>query len=197
MAIKIRVPYHNYEQIREIANGFLSKYNHNGTIPVPIEEIVEFSLHLNIIPIPGLQDATEVESFISSDLTCINIDKFILEKRVRRYRFSLAHEIGHLVLHKDIFAEFKFDSIEGWKRFQTEIDSESYGWMESQAYSFGGLVLAPREALASRKRMCEERIEREGLDPHTEAAQFLVCDMLAGEFNVSKPVIDKRLQRDA
>lgn len=196
MAIEIDVPRYGYEQLRSRANLFLAKYNPKGVIPVPIEEITEFSLGLNIIPIPGLQSALEIDGFLSSDFRSLSIDQFVMERRERRYRFTLAHEIGHLWLHKDIFSKFKFSTLEGWKQFQTKIDVESYSWLEWQAYAFAGLVLAPKEPLASRRVICERQFSKEGLSPGTEAAQYYLCKMLANDFNVSESVIEKRLLKD-
>jgi Zn-dependent peptidase ImmA (M78 family) len=197
MAIKIRVPHLSYEQIRVQADAFLAQYNQSHKIPVPIEEIVEFSLDLNIIPLPGLQKAYDTVAFISSDFKSIYVDKFVLENRERRYRFSLAHEVGHFWLHKVCLSEFTFNSIEDWKRFESNIDDESYGWLEFQAYSFGGLVLVPRGHLASCKRSLEEQIRGAGMDATTDAAQEIVAERLVVEFNVSREAIDKRLLKDA
>jgi Zn-dependent peptidase ImmA (M78 family) len=197
MANKIPVPHLSYEQIRGRADNFLARYNSSKKIPVPIEEIVEFSLCLNIVPLPDLQRAFDTVGFISSDFKSIYVDKFVLENRERRYRFSLAHEVGHLWLHKECLSAFTFKSIEKWKTFQYEIDDESYGWLEFQAYSFGGLVLVPREPLASSKKSLEAKIRKQGMDATTDAAQEIVSERLAVEFNVSKEVIDKRLQKDA
>jgi len=196
MTIKLEVPIYSYEQVRNHANGFLAKFNPTGVIPVPIEEIAEFSLRLNIIPIPGIQDALEVDGFISSDFRSISVDQFVMEKRVRRYRFTLAHEIGHLWLHGQVFSKFNFNTVSDWKKFQAEMDVNDYRWLEFQAYAFGGLVLAPREALAARRAIYEQQIEKEGLVPSTEAAQFAVNRMLGSEFNVSPGVIEKRLAKD-
>ena len=196
MAIKIQVPRLSYEQIRVEADNFLARYNQSHKIPVPIEEIVEFSLGLNIIPLPGLQKIFDTVAFISGDFKSINVDKFVLENRERRYRFSLAHEVGHFLLHKDCLSAFTFKSIEEWKTFQCGIDDESNGWLEFQAYSFGGLVLVPREPLAIFKTSLEEQIRKMGMDATTDAAQEIVSERLAVKFNVSKEAIDKRLQKD-
>jgi hypothetical protein len=58
--------------------------------PPPIEEIAEIKCGLDIIPLPGLRDLLEVDGFISSDLSCITVDQFVLERRLNRYRFTLA-----------------------------------------------------------------------------------------------------------
>ena len=196
MASRIQAPRLSYEQIRASANDFLARYNPSGVIPVPIEPIVEFALKINIVPIPGLQRALETEGFISSDFKTISVDQFVLEERERRYRFTLAHEIGHFWLHKEVFSGLEIRTVNDWKKYQSDLDTEAYGWLEWQAYSFGGLVLAPKEKLFARRAIAEEKIAKEGLDPKTEAAQFYVCKYLADDFNVSEAVIDKRTQRD-
>jgi Zn-dependent peptidase ImmA (M78 family) len=198
MANKIPVPHLSYEQIRTKADSFLAQYNPSEKIPVPIEEIVEFSLGLNIIPLPDLQKTFDIVGFISSDFKSINVDKSVLENnRQGRYRFSLAHEVGHFWLHKGCLSTFTFNSIEEWKRFESDIDDESNAWLEFQANSFGGLVLVPKEHLASCKKSLEEQIRTAGMDSTTDAAQLIVAERLAVEFNVSKAVIDIRLQKDA
>jgi len=196
MAIKLKVPIYSYKDLRGKADAFLAKYNPTGVIPVPIEEIAEFTLELNIVPIPGLQDALEVCGFIASDFRSITVDQFVMERREKRYRYTLAHELGHLWLHRDIFEKLNFHSIEEWKTFQKDVDVGDYGWLEYQAYAFGGLVLASREPLASHRATCEQTIKNEGLDPTTEAAQFYVVEMLTRIFNVSRDVIEKRLAKD-
>jgi Zn-dependent peptidase ImmA (M78 family) len=198
MANKISVPHLSYDQIRTKADNFLARYNPSKKIPVPIEEIVEFDLGLNIIPLPGLQKAYDIVAFTSSDFKSINVDKFVLENtRQGRYRFSLAHEVGHYLLHQECLSVFIFNSIEEWKTFQSDFDDESNAWLEFQANSFGGLVLVPKEHLASCKKSIEEQIRKAGMDYTTDAAQLIVVERLAVEFNVSKEVINKRLQKDA
>ena len=169
MAIKLTVPHYSYNQLRQFADKFLAEYNSHDLIPVPIEEIAEVSLGLGIIPIPGLQRAFEIEGFIDSDLSAITVDQFVLENRAKRYRFTLAHEIGHLYLHRTILEQVKFSSIEEWKRFQLDVDSEDYNWLEWQAYCFAGLVLVPPGHLREQFVTYEKRAEEEGLSPGSEA----------------------------
>lgn len=48
--VEIKAPYHSYEDLRRKADEFLAKYHATGTIPVPIEEIVEFQFRMDIVP---------------------------------------------------------------------------------------------------------------------------------------------------
>lgn len=112
-----------------------------------IEAIAEFDLGLNIFPFPNLQETFDVEGFISGDLNVIYVDEFIYYQRPARYRFTLAHEIGHYVFHSDLIASFHPRSIADWSKFILAVDEETYGWLEWQAYSFAAAALVPRVSL--------------------------------------------------
>ena len=47
------VPRYSYEDLRTKANETLAKYHPSLKIPVPIENIIEFSLEMQIIPCLG------------------------------------------------------------------------------------------------------------------------------------------------
>jgi len=142
-----------------------------------------------------LRDLLEVDGFISSDLTCITIDQFVLEKRLNRYRFTLAHELGHWFLHRELYGELKFASVNEWKRFQREVDETDYNWLEYQAYAFAGLVLVPTGHLKAQFQSAAEAAERIGFSRQTEPEAFLeyVTEVLRDVFQVSDAVIAKRL----
>ena len=114
---ELEVPVLSYENIRERADAFLHQYHPGRNIPVPIEEIVEFQLGINIVPLPGLHKVLEVDGFTSSDLKNVFVDEFIYNSRPGRYRFTLAHEVGHVVLHKNVYRKINFRNIQEWKDF--------------------------------------------------------------------------------
>ncbi|MBS3918141.1 MAG: hypothetical protein KG012_04570 [Deltaproteobacteria bacterium] len=93
----IIAPILSYDDINKHAEDFLWKHKRNEIFPVDIEAIAEFDLGLNIFPFPNLQVIFDIEGFISGDLNVIYVDEFIYYQRPARYRFTLAHEIGHYV----------------------------------------------------------------------------------------------------
>lgn len=147
---------------------------------------------------PGLRDLLEIDGFISSDLTCITVDQFVLERFLNRYRFTLAHELGHFYLHRDIYAELKFGSLAEWGQFQREVDEDDQRWLEYQAYAFGGLVLVPTTHLKAQFQSAAVAAERIGFSRQGEPEAFLeyVIDVLKEVFQVSGAVIAKRLRHE-
>lgn len=190
------VPHLSYEQLRAHAGEFLKRYHPSGKIPVPIEQIVEFQLKLDIIPLPGLREAYEIDGFTSGDLTAISVDQFVYEHRFRRYRFTLAHEVGHVILHAKLFKEHSFQTVDGWKRFIKTFPDLDLSRLEWQAHSFSGLVLAPKEALEQTVREKLRLVKASKLRHEEDFAKDLAIEMTATHFDVSKEVIERRFGYD-
>jgi len=190
----IRAPFRNHDQIREIAADFLRKFHPKHLYPIPIEEIVELSLQIDIIPVPNMHKVFGIDGFLSSDRKSISVDERIYNSRPGRYRFTLAHEVGHLILHKDIFEMHRFKTIKEWESFVTKFPLGEYNWFEWQAYEFAGLVLVPDDHLERRLKHHVKRIRSLGIDDDEVIADRAI-EFLAGDFIVSKDVIFRRLKK--
>ena len=146
--MKFKTIFKSPEQINSVAESFLDRYSPSKTIPIQIEEIIELQLQLDIIPVPGLKDSFEkvgdIDAFISSDFRSITVDEYIQEHRNSRYRFTLAHEIGHMLLHGYLYSQFKFNSIADWTAAIKEMPIEERSRVEWQADEFAGRLLVPR-----------------------------------------------------
>lgn len=194
----IRVPRLSYEDLREAADRFLAEHGATDRVPVPIEEIVEFELGVNIIPLPGLHADHDTDGFLSADMTEISVDLYVFESRPARYRFTLAHEAGHIVLHSDALKAVAPASISDWKKFVRELPERDREWLEWQAYAFAGLVLAPRKPLAEAYREAVRVADEAGLDleRNADVARQYIATSIAKVFGVSGAVIEKRLVYD-
>lgn len=53
----------SYQDLRRIAEGFLQQYHPSASIPVPIEEIAEAKLGIDIVPVPGLQETLRSDDY--------------------------------------------------------------------------------------------------------------------------------------
>ena len=196
--MSVRVPRLSYEDVRRSADAFLGEHHSSRSIPIPIEEIVEFRLGLNIIPLPGLHAAFDLDGFLSADMREISVDLAVFESRPARYRFTLAHETGHLILHGGPLKTATPGSIADWKRFVRDLAESERQSMEWQAYSFAGLVLVPREPLHEAYRAARRAADEAGIDIETnvDVARYYVSTSIAQAFGVSAGVIDRRLVRE-
>ena len=197
--MEIKAPYLPYDVLREKADVFLNEHNHERAIPVPIEEIVEFRFDMDIVPEPGLHQHFDIDSYITHDLREIRVDEFVYESRPGRYRFSLAHELGHRVLHAETFSQLTFSSVDGWKELIINaIPEKEYGYLEFQASAFAGLVLVPSDALETKYREVVRLLEQHGfsLRNDLDVARDTIAAYLGEFFVVSPAVIQRRLEYD-
>lgn len=196
---KYKVKRLSYDDLRREAGDFLEKYNPDGSLPVPIEEITEFNLKLDVVPVSGLQKHFDTDAFLSNDLKTITVDQYIFDAVETRYRFSLAHEISHLLLHADFFNHLKpFSTVNAWKDAVRGIPKEDYHWIEWQAYALAGLILVPSQPLKEHFDDVSDQlylVEMRRSEASDEAKEAIEVE-LADRFCVSTAVIHKRIEKD-
>jgi Zn-dependent peptidase ImmA (M78 family) len=201
----IAAPILSYEDINKRAEDFLRNYKRSDILPVDIETIAEFDLGLNIFPFPNLQESFDIEGFISGDLTVIYVDEFIYNHRLSRYRFTLAHEVGHIIFHSDIISSIHPKSVSEWAGFILRIDEDTYDWLEWQAYTFAAAVLVPRSTLkkhfSHEMKLLQPKIDyilAQGLS--IESSQDYIINAIAaklvGTYDVSADVLTRRLAKE-
>jgi Zn-dependent peptidase ImmA (M78 family) len=188
---EIKVPFINSTKIEEAAEKFRRKY-WNNVLPVNIENIIDVKLEINIIPVPEMEKIAYTNALITSNWKAIYVDKnlFENERRQTRLRFSLAHEIGHCILHKHIYDSFGIKSVEDFYRFIEDIPQEQYSYLEIQANKFASQLVIPRESLSTElnkelKNIGEEikSIDRQALKPY-------IANPLSRKFGVSAEAME-------
>lgn len=174
------------------SEDFLLKYHSSSTLPVPIEEIAELKMGIGLAVVPGIKTLLGVDAFINSHFTQITVDEHSFVKFPERTRFSVAHEVGHFVLHKEWYQKCGPRNLEDYLTFHNRIDKEVYKYIEIQAHTFAGLVLVPKRLLLN------ELKKKLGTIPSMEAPEMLapVVQDLPEIFQVSDAVILRRLQNE-
>jgi Zn-dependent peptidase ImmA (M78 family) len=147
-----------YSEIEELAERFLKEHHPERTLPVPIDDIVELSLQIQIVPHKDLARLEQIDAFLSSDFTELHIDQDHYIGRTNRSRFTLAHEVGHFVMHKEQVA--KVNSANEWKRIILQA-GEGRDLYESQANDFAGCLLMPRDLMQAEFDKCKEQAAKE------------------------------------
>lgn len=189
----------SYDDLRRRAAAFLEEFHEERTLPVPIEEIVEFDYEIEVIPIDGILEDLEVDAFLTSDLKTIYVDEFVMKHRHRRLRFSLAHEIAHYELHRPLYEESRITSVQDWRGLQDSISEDDYAWFEYQANALAGLILTPENELRQHFTTAVDTARKAGLSAETidsEVGRAYIADALAGSFDVSTQVIERRMEKD-
>lgn len=181
-----------FRDVATAADKFLRTYHPSNILPIPIEEIVEIKMGVALYAIPGIKPLLGIDAFINSDFTQITVDENSLTTFTARARFSIAHEIGHLILHKEWYKKYGPQNIDDYLIFHERIDVKSYKYIEIQAHTFAGLVLVPKDLLLNQLKL------RLGRVPNHENTEILipVANDLLDIFQVSGDVMLRRLERE-
>lgn len=110
----------------------------DGKFPIDIEKICDY-LKISIVPVAGLSEKFGMDAFIAASFTTIYVDFDEFRAESNRYRFSIAHEIGHFVLHREYFPS----RVESFTEWAGSVINDLCGYVESQANCFAGCLLVP------------------------------------------------------
>lgn len=156
----ITAPSLSLTDIKLFAQDFLDFYHPGATIPIPIEEIAELEMKIHIVAIPDLKKVFNIDAFTNSSFDTITIDDYVFTNYEERTRLTIAHEIGHIILHGNIYKSREIQTIEQYIAFQESIPEIVYSQLERQANSFAGCVLIPRGVLQEKIKDCDRAVER-------------------------------------
>lgn len=194
----------SYEEIREISEDFARRYALDKSIPVDVEKLVDNVLQINVIPFPSLFKSFGVNAFISNDFKKIYVDEYLYSNLEPQYRFTLAHELGHMVLHREYYREFKIDGLDAYVEFVSSIGEVEHKLIEAQANDFAGLFLAPAGALREHFKAEAKEIvsfistQFKGIhrEKYLGQAVQLIAQSLSPIFNLHAMPIQIRIERD-
>lgn len=191
----IHVPYVDQEEIKKFADSFRKKY-WDDTIPVDIERIVDFKMGIDIVPTANLEYQCDTDAIITSNWKLIYVDQrcYMDDRYLGRIRFSLAHEIGHYVLHRKLYELFEIKDLKDYYRLIQALPEKQYDRVEIQARIFASFLLIPQEILVKEK----ERIFSENdLSDFDFSDELLVNSYIAGQlarkFGVSPEAAERAL----
>ncbi len=182
-----QLPYLSGGQIEQEASTFL-KSNWSDTFPVDVEMLCD-KLGIDIIQIPGLKRSFNVDSYINSDFTTIVVDEDAANNNEARYRFSIAHELGHMVLHKEYYPS-DIDALDSFLRY---ISANRNLYAEQQADRFAAALLVPLWELNAELEKHFGKDLRLAAKEMSEQEKNLAYDEIAKHFQVSDNVLKRRV----
>lgn len=192
------LPFLTYSDIKSKANVFLRKYCPSRSLPIPIERIVEYDLGLDIAPFPDLYRTHRVNAWLDLARSTIFVDDYQYHHFYEKYRFTLAHEVGHYVLHSNLYESAEFRDTEEYVEWYFSLLKRDLFWLEEHADNFAGLVLVPAPELET---LCQ-RVASEyanvfkGLRIPPEDAWFHLANEVAPFFEVNQPTVHIRIRRE-
>lgn len=197
----IQVPFLDKEEIKKRANIFRKRW-WGVILPVDIEKIIDSQLRISIVPLPNLRKFCDIDAQIAFNLRFIYVDADLYtdKRQQNRLRFSLAHEIGHYVLHKNIYQNFKLKNIYQLRQAILEqISEKQYSYLETQANKFASYLLVPRDRLLIEKSKLIMQLKNDPdfikLTDNKLHASYLAIQ-LANIFGVSSESMEIALNED-
>jgi Zn-dependent peptidase ImmA (M78 family) len=114
-----------------------------------------------------------------------------------RGRFSLAHEMGHYVMHKDIVQTIQ--SIDDWKK-KVLGDGAKRALLENEANDFAGCILMPKSALTKeydqQMAKAEQEFKKLGLTlKDNTVVDSYIAVAIAKNFGVSQQAAEIRIYK--
>lgn len=154
----------DFKRAEEAARKTLQE-NFISQAPIPVEELIEFE---GLGLILSKFDDGEIAGVINLEKKYLLVNS---NDSVTRQRFTIAHELGHWILHRKLMESNK-DIAVLYRKPLGETDSDP---LEQEANCFAANLLVPKDML------------KEALEKSKEEA------FLANYFNVSRSVIGYRL----
>lgn len=151
------VPYRSEQEINIFVNSFLNEWQFLRDIPIDVEYIAE-RVGFHIVPIISSIKSFKGCLFLKTMELGIKFS-FFEDNRENIYRFTIAHELAHYVLHRDIYSQFSGTSIEEWTDFYLK-NSQLIDRAERQADIFAGFLLMPLSELMEDLEDLNKKYER-------------------------------------
>jgi hypothetical protein len=171
--------------------------------PIDVFTFLEVDLGLDPIPFDDLLSKYRVEAAIKADFSGIYLDAeqyTLMEKgpewKLNRLRFTVAHELAHYFLHRDLPQTCHFTSLPDFAKWTVNYDGHKYT-AEQEANEFAGRLLVPETRLG--QLFDEFASEANRLMPNfMDSGQLRdkFSERVAPRFGVNAQVIAIRLDRD-
>jgi hypothetical protein len=193
-----KCPYLSYIEIGKQTEIFLQQYHPSFEIPIPVEEIIELKLELDIFPFPRLYKDHGLNGFLSRDMLTIHVDEVQYNQYNEKYRYTLAHELGHYVLHRGCYDELTFQCVDDYANWRISIPAEEISWFETQGEWFASQLLVPSKQLVD---VCTSVVKKhknefKKLATIPDDIWSYISIEIADCFDVNPPVVENRIKKE-
>lgn len=179
--------------VRDIANVVRNQFG-GGTDYFDIELFTEDVLGMVIIPTPGLLLAADADAALLSDGKHILVDqeRMMNPSSERRFRFSLAHEVGHKIMHMHAIKGVRPRNLEDLSRHIESLNP----LLETQANEFAGHLLAPPHLIMDHFELYRDYLSdaSEMVEGDINSMIEIGANLVADKFQVSIDVVSIRIR---
>ena len=169
--------------------------------PIDVLHIVDVIMHFDVIDIPDLMAVLRMDAAIVPGEKTIYVDRDAIQGWERhdrwiekRLRFSVAHELGHLLLHREYQEGLHFADFDQFKRWIMEHRNNR---LEDQADEFAGRFLVPPGILQEEYDHFQQKLAAADSSWHDiEGMRAHLAKNIATRFGVNYQVIETRFARE-
>lgn len=172
---------HIAQDVLKDAEAYIDAYR------VDIERIIESKYGIIIDIHYRLQQERGVMAYTLINATRLFIDDKLMDdpRLTKRYRFTLAEELAHFIIHKDIYGTCR--TIDERIGMEQLLASQEQWFLETNAKALASAILMPKKIIESR---VEQLFSTIGRNPDHIAA---IVKILSHDFDVNPQAVKRRL----
>lgn len=207
---KFKAPKLSFKDIWQEADKFRQNYWPSEELPINIHDIIDLDLDMEIRCVSRLREITGFDALLLGNLKGIIVDQedYMNDRMENRMRFSFAHEVGHYILHSDVYRNLPYTDEDGWIELIQNLPEEEYFWVEQHAYEFAGRLLVPKDSLVNELKetikllqTLKKNTESSGFPLASELSQIelakeYIASYICRKYGVSDQVIIRRLDKE-
>lgn len=148
-----------------------------------------------------LKTAYGIDALLMSDMEVLYVDadELMSDDLANRLRFSLAHEVGHRVLHRAYYESQSITRLEDAYAFIGALSQVEYDNLEWQAHQFAGrLLVSPDRLVVEAQKLIDEfaeEIAKLDVEPRVILEQSV--PRLARKFGISESAMSMRVSKES
>jgi Zn-dependent peptidase ImmA (M78 family) len=157
---------------------------------VDIERLLQEGHHVQILSFTDLARKWKTYAFIDTTGKCVFVDADLMDDMAlaKRYRFTLAEELAHRLLHTGLFANCR--TVEDRMAIEDALNEVRRDRLESNARALASAILMPEATL----RPFVESVMGRCVDEHGHVLVDKLASAIAQEYDVNFRAAKRRLK---
>lgn len=186
-------PTYTVAELEDKASALLSEIlGPEFDIPVDIDLLAERLEGVTLDYTRGLREHHSLDGMVLRDADTgelfIYVDEWLADHNPNRYRMTVAEEVGHIVLHRELV-----DAISDVASFREMQQHPLFRQIERNAKRFAAAILMPGSAVVQRAQATYPRLVKVAGFGDIGAIQKYLASQLAKDFEVSAETMRYRL----